>query len=237
MSGVPATRPHPRHRVLRACLVARWALGALALVGLGGCEAPTYARPEAAYDVTALSGGQRYRWAAGSRVRVWVEGPAVAGPADLPRAVRAALAAWNAVPEFAEVVLATAGSLAEAQVVVLDHRTPLPVTPAPACPYQPRSAAGYTYLCPGPGRAQRLPLASGAPGATSVVIGVDLPRFPTQAALDAVVAHELGHALGIGGHSDRAEDLMFGAPVVTAPSARDVRALRHLLGAPADFTL
>lgn len=217
---------------------ARRALWAAVLL-LTACEPPTAQLETAAYDATALSGGRRYRWASGSVVRVWVEGATTTGATDLVRAVRAAERAWNAVPAFAEVTLAPARSLAEAQVVVLDHRTPLPVVPAPACPYQPRSAAGYTYLCPGDGRAVRLPPVDGRGGAAlvSVVIGVDLPRFVQQAALDAVVAHELGHALGIAGHSDQAADLMFGAPAVAVPSARDVRTLRQVLLAPADLLL
>jgi hypothetical protein len=217
---------------------ARRVLWAGALL-LAACEPPTALLEEAAYDATALSGGRRYRWASGRVVRVWVEGAPMSGAADLARAVRSAEQGWNAVPAFAEVTLAPARSLAEAQVVVLDPRTPLPVVPAPACPYQPRSAAGYTYLCPGDGQALRLPMADGRVGAAtvSVVIGVDVGRFAQQAALDAVVAHELGHALGIAGHSDLAADLMFGAPAVADPSARDARTLRRVLASPADFLL
>ncbi|MEN9819139.1 MAG: hypothetical protein RLZ32_3019, partial [Gemmatimonadota bacterium] len=70
-------------------VAARRALWAGALL-LTACEPPTAQLEGAAYDATALSGGRRYRWASGSVVRVWVEGGAAAGGADLERAVRAA---------------------------------------------------------------------------------------------------------------------------------------------------
>ena len=71
----------------------------------------------------------------------------------------------------------------------------------------------------------------------SVVIRVDIGRVTSQAGLTAVVAHELGHALGIGGHSDQPLDLMFGLPTVLTPSGRDGATLRFLLGQHADLIL
>jgi predicted Zn-dependent protease len=70
-----------------------------------------------------------------------------------------------------------------------------------------------------------------------VAIRVDRGRIADQAGYLAVVAHEFGHALGIGGHSDQARDLMFGAPVVAVPSARDLQTLQSVLGVRPDITL
>jgi predicted Zn-dependent protease len=71
----------------------------------------------------------------------------------------------------------------------------------------------------------------------AVVIRVDRGRVTDQAAYNAVVAHELGHAVGIGAHSDQPSDIMFGVPTVSMPSARDARTLQNLLGRQPDITL
>jgi predicted Zn-dependent protease len=71
----------------------------------------------------------------------------------------------------------------------------------------------------------------------SVVIRIDRDLVSDQAGLDAIVAHEFGHALGIGSHSGDPNDLMFGLPRVNRPSARDARTLQYVLGAMADLLL
>jgi len=52
-----------------------------------------------------------------------------------------------------------------------------------------------------------------------------------------VVAHEMGHVVGIGGHSPPTSDLMYTRPTVSAPTDRDRATLRNVLGRPADITL
>jgi len=55
----------------------------------------------------------------------------------------------------------------------------------------------------------------------------------SRSELQTAAAHELGHALGIRGHSDNPDDLMFSAPVQGHPSAahpvtnRDLNTLRY----------
>ena len=204
-----------------------------------GCDAPTAARPAAAYNPTSLTGGLLYRWTSGTSVRVFiVEG--AAGPAfDLGIAVRQAMAVWNEVRQFNEYTLVSTTSLSEADIVVFDRQTASPVRDG-NCTFDPRNSAGYTYFCPGSGsprRAERLALNSGGGSVVSVVIRVDAGRVTSQSAYNAVVAHEFGHALGIGAHSDQATDLMFGLPTVSVPSDRDRATLRFVLGQVADLTL
>lgn len=199
------------------------------VLGTTACEAPTVSRPAFAYNPTQLSGGQLYRWPSGTTITVYVAPQPMGATLDLFAAASNAVAEWNDLPLFDEYRLAF-GSLASANVVLVDRSVPLPVTPAPACPFNSGNASGYTYFCPVNGRAVPLAPTSGGPPSATVVISVDPGRLPSQARLDAVVAHELGHALGIGGHSDDAADLMFASPTVRRPSNRDAQTLQFVLG-------
>lgn len=217
----------------------RIAIAAMMLVAVASCDAPTLLRPERGYDPTTLTNGLLYRWSSGKSVRVWVVSDGTAGD-DLATAVRQAIVRWNDVRQFAEFTLVAASSLQEAEVVVYDRLSSMPVQAA-SCAFDPRNSAGYTYFCPGSSEtgssAARLATIAGGPSTVSVVIRVDRGRVDSQRAYAAVVAHEFGHALGIGAHSDLATDLMFGLPTVEGPSARDIATLRYLLGQRPALTL
>lgn len=214
----------------------RWCvMSAFVLVA---CEAPSATRPIAAYDPTILTGGLRYRWTSGTTVRVWTVDASSASPMNLGIAVRAAMSRWNDARQFAEFTLSSASSIGEADVVIYDRESALPVVPA-SCTFDPRGSAGYTYFCPGTGTPQRTErmLATSGVGSISILIRVDRGRVTTQTAYNAIVAHEFGHVLGIGSHSDVSTDLMFGLPTVEAPSPRDRATLRSVLGALPDLLL
>jgi hypothetical protein len=212
------------------------------LSSMFACDAPTAARPTAAYDPTTLTRGLLYRWPSGRQVSVWVVVPSVPGPVDLALAVREGMNAWNTIPQFAEFTLSLAASISDADIVVYDRVTTAPVS-AGSCPFDALGAAGYTYFCPTattPSTAQLLPLAApamGGAGQVAVVIRVDRGRVTDQNGYNALLTHELGHAIGIGAHSDVPTDVMYGAPTVSTPSARDARTLQNLLGRRADVTL
>lgn len=211
----------------------------VALAAMTACETPTAARPVASYDPTSLTQGLFYRWTSGTTVRVWIVPQAILSPYNLGVAVRSGMVEWNAVRQFGEFTLVSAARIEDADLVVYDREQPAP-TEVGSCPFEPRSSAGYTYFCPDggdPQRAERLPLKADPSRSVSVVIRVDLGRVTSQAGLDAVAAHELGHALGIGGHSDNPQDIMFGLPTVLTPSERDQATLRFLLGQPAGLLL
>ena len=217
----------------------RAAVTAAAWLIVSGCDAPTSPRPTFAYDPTTLSRGVLYRWPTGRVIHVLVSDETAASATSLSLAVRRAIAVWNDVPTFGEFTLTMTTRGEEADIIVYDRASPLPIAPG-ACAFDPQGSAGYTYLCPStsaPALAQHFALSSGTLTAVSVVIRVDRGRGADQAAYDRLVLHEFGHALGIGGHSDRPSDLMFGAPQVDGPSAADKQTLRYLLGQRAALTL
>jgi len=207
----------------------------LATLIAAACDHPTVVRPDFAYDPTQLTGGQLYRWSTGARVRVFVE-PMAAGSLELAGAVQRAVVGWNTVPQEREFTLDVVTNRDLADVIVYDRSIPQPVVSG-SCPFSPSGAAGYTYFCPLNGRAERLrPLASTGL-TTAIVIRVDMTTTATQAALDALVAHEVGHAVGIGGHSPQTTDVMYTRPTVRTPTDRDRNTLRNVLGRAADITL
>jgi predicted Zn-dependent protease len=199
------------------------------------CDNPTVVRPDFAYDPTELTGGLVYRWTTGAKVRVFVE-PMTTANVELPLATLRAVQAWNAVPQVREFRLEIVTNRDAADVIVYDRSIPQPVVTG-SCPFNPSGAAGYTYFCPLNGRAERLRPIGSTLLTTAIVIRVDMTTTATQAALDALVAHELGHAVGIGGHSPQTTDVMYTRPTVRTPTDRDRNTLRNLLGRAADITL
>jgi predicted Zn-dependent protease len=149
----------------------------------------------------------------------------------LRTAVERAIDVWNSVPRFREYTLEAVASRRSADIVVYDRRAPSPLK-AGSCAFDPRGA-GYTYFCIDEvlRRAEVLDAVDATSSVAGVLISVDRGAVSSTAEYEAVVAHELGHALGIGGHSLDPGDLMYGAPTVAAPSTRDRQTLLYVLGA------
>lgn len=206
---------------------------ALASAMLAGCDAPSVAPDAPGYDATQLTGGQVYRWDRGRTIAIWVDESS--GPAgfDLAAATGRAAAQWNALARYGQFSLALTPRSADADVVVRFRFAP-PVVDLLDC--EPGgTGAGRTAFCTDTSPTRILPFLATGGGHVKVEVYVD-PEAATDAQLQtfgitrqeyfqALITHELGHVLGIGGHSGDATDVMNGFPRVTAPSAADARTL------------
>ena len=140
---------------------------------------------------------------------------------------------------YREATLRLVSSPADADVVVRFEQAP-PSILYPADCFPPFiQAAGATFFCPTDAfdGLETLPLANGpTPGHVKMEVVVVASRIADRAQLERVVAHEIGHVFGIGGHSGDPADLMYPAPEVDAPSAADGRSLRYALHQPGAVT-
>lgn len=207
---------------------------ALAALGVIACSTPTAPGEAPGYDPTVLTAGRVYHWPLGADVGVYVSPESDEGGALRAALVRAA-DAWTATLRYREVRLRVVTTLADADVVLGYASDDFPVR-LDACGGIAIPAA-FTLLCPSGDSAATLPRRDGAPGRVKVAMVVDADVVASAAQLDAVVTHELGHALGVGGHSDTPGDVMYADPRVAGPSARDAATLRYVLHQPAAVRL
>lgn len=202
-----------------------------------GCQTPTAPGESPAYDPTRLTDGRIYRWGLGATVAIYADttGQGMLG-VDVTSAVERGLAGWRATWRYDELRPAIVHSAAAADVIVQLHGAP-PLVSLDACATSISISAGRTVLCAAGDTARTLPLLSaGAPGRVKVAIEVDVGSAGA-AAVDALIAHELGHALGIGGHSAEPADLMYAAPTAIRPTPRDAATLRFVLHQPVALRL
>jgi hypothetical protein len=213
-------------------------VAAVVAVLAAGCQTPTAPGEAPAYDPTRLTDGRIYRWSLGATVAVYVDSTGQGGPGlDVRAAVERGLAGWRGSWRYDELRPRLVSSAAEADVVVQLRAAPSVVI-VDVCANSIAIASGRTILCAAGDTARTLPLSSGGTaGHVKVAIEIDGDAIASPAVLDAIVAHELGHALGIGGHSADAADLMFAAPTSARPTVRDAATLRYVLHQPVALRL
>ena len=218
------------------------ATGAMAyiLFGLVGsavlaCTTPTVDGVAPDYDPTVLTGGVLYHWPVGREIAVFIL-PAD-GDTDLGLAVRTATARWGSALAYQELTFRTADRIEEADIIVRDRAVPSPVDADDCGGVHLTESPGSTVFCRTGSVAPVLPLLVGPTGRAKVLITIDVAAAANSSELFALAAHEIGHAIGIGGHSPNPSDVMFAAPTVTRPSHADARTLRYVLHRPPNLTL
>lgn len=199
------------------------------------CDPPTIPGRDATdvYDFTLPSQPPAVlRWPSGARVRVWVEPAAVAArTALLEAAFRDGAAAWNELAVFAEYGLVRARDLREADVVLMWSDV-LPPVDTRDC--RPSITQAVTTFCvdnlgEAAPRLRPFPLSSSETGNVKMLVTVLASEAADPEAVHRLVAHELGHVLGIGRHSPERDDLMYRTdPVVARPSPRDAATVQLL---------
>ncbi len=202
-----------------------------------GCSTPSVNAGLPPYDPTALTGGAIYHWPAGMTISIHVMPGPVGSDGRLETEVRTASRQWMDALGYREHVLRLVDDAAAADIIVHDARTASPVDTE--CAGTGWSDAAATALfCPLGDTARTLPLLDGRSGRTKLLITVDVIESDSYASgLPPIVLHELGHALGIGGHSSITTDVMFAFPGVRSPSRRDALTLRYVLQRRPDLTI
>ena len=218
-----------RRLSFRACVAL------LCYLAAAGCKTPTIDAGAPPYDPTSLTAGTLYHWPVGRTLEVHV----VNGGESLrlEETVRAALPRWTAALAFREHTLRLVDRADRADILVRDAAAPFPVDTAGCGSIRWTESAASTFFCPAGDTARTLSLVSGPVGRAKVLITVNMAGAPDAAARLAIVVHEIGHALGIGGHSSAPADVMFAAPAITVPSAADARTLRYVLHRRPHLTL
>lgn len=214
-----------------------WIAQCLVAILAAGCDAPTVPARVTVYPFTlqTSTGDVVMRWPAGSSIRVGVV-PGGTGEANLVAAVGSGAAAWNAVALYGEYDLVPVSGTADADVLVASSDAPLPVDVS-QCPPSGGGFGVTTFCLTSNGRnLQPFPLLQGGGGHVKMIVTVLSTVAADPARAERVVAHELGHVLGIARHSPNAGDLMAANPTVSEPAPADRATILALYHTPAAVT-
>lgn len=205
---------------------------------LGACDSPTIPAREDAYPFATVPrfNGDRsvvIRWPAGTVVRVFVNGGDATRTAALATAFDAGADMWHGAILFREFTLTRVNDIREADVVLTWSDVTLPLNVS-QCPVALGNAA--TTFCPTADllRLVPFPFTSGVQGTVpsdsrvKMLVTVIGSASSNQLRADMLVAHELGHVLGVARHSPNAQDLMFAQVTVSALSHADASTIQVL---------
>jgi predicted Zn-dependent protease len=209
----------------------------LAAAALVACDAPTVPFESPGYDPRLQGVDVIYHWPLGRTIAIYAHSIGAPPGFDLPTAIQQANDVWADVLRYREFDVRMVSSPSEADVVF--HFDADSVVSSAACMAPGGSAPGVTYFCVDQTfeNILALPLLSGQPSRVKfdVRITSNPGSLPNVTAFRRIVAHELGHVIGIGSHSGDNVDLMFSAPTVDAPSTADAQTIRWVLHQPAEL--
>lgn len=212
------------------------ALTAAFALALAACDAPTVPARNGVYpfQLQDLAVQRVMHWKLGSVIRVAaVPGGSAAG--NISTALDAGIAAWNAVALYGEYEIRRVESPADADVIVAGTDVTLPVDLSNCLPSG--SGLALTTFCLTTDRAGLIvfPLsgATSGPGQVRMVVTVLASSAGSSVAARRLVAHELGHVLGIAQHSPNSIDLMASPPLTDRPTSADMATILALYHTPA----
>ncbi|HEY8485724.1 MAG TPA: hypothetical protein VIL13_14010 [Longimicrobiales bacterium] len=203
-----------------------WWGGAALVALLAACDSPTVPGRAEAYEFALeTTPPVVYRWPTGKTIRVLVEGGSDAARAELLRAAfEEGAAGWEEAVLYGEFRLAAVARAEEADVILAWSDAPLPVEVWGCPPAGGRAVTTFCLTEDGTGF-EPFPLKSapaGGEGRVRMLVTVSADEAGNAERVRRLVAHELGHVLGIGRHSPDPEDLMSGGlPVTAKPTDRD----------------
>ena len=222
-------------------------LALVAVAAVVACDAPSYPAEVLSYDPTLPfdTGRGVARFPSGSTIRLYADPTGAPAGYDLRAALATAIGRWAEVPRYGDFTLEPTTDLRQAQVLVR-FRTTASLVDLGNCAFG--NGTDRTTFCgdttaDGRGVAPVLPFADGSAGSRiKLDVYVD-PLGVSDVSLQqagqsreeffvTLLTHELGHVLGIGGHSDEVDDIMNTAPRVRHPSADDEAALRWVWSQP-----
>jgi hypothetical protein len=210
-----------------------------AAAALAACDAPTIPSEQPGYDprLPLNVGDLIYHWPLGHTIDVYAHTAGAPAGFDLPAAILRANGLWSDVLRYREFDVRLVSSPAEADVVF--HFDTDSVVSVTSCAAPATGAAGITSACPNASgtELEPIPLIGGGGGQVKfdVEISASPIRIPNATVFQRIVAHEVGHVIGIGRHSGDNTDLMFGGPTVDVPSAADAQTIRYVLHQPAQL--
>ena len=234
---------------MRSCGQAVGRSGALAINSLiltalctaAACDSPTV--PERflrdVYDFRLITPSpQVLRWPTGTKVRVFTVTDQN-GTIDqyLQDAVPHGVEVWNTAALYGEVELEQVDDVASADVVVMYSLSTSPLDLS-GCP--PGGGNAYTTFCltPDQEHLRVFPLSGGGTSSVKFVVTVRTSSATDATTVRRLVAHELGHVLGIAQHSPKQTDLMWGGTTLQRDDASpaDRSTLQVLYHSRADIT-
>jgi len=200
------------------------AMGLLAALALAGCEGAVAPDRGPAYDFVAPGTDQVFRWPQDRLpVRYWV-----APDAGVVRGFAAqGIARWTAQFLYGEFRGEVVDDSARADVLVF-------VEPASPPTGQPNDDPPALGACRGitSGTVSTAPYRLLEPFRVRVLWDDQYTDAEVVNCLDRVVTHELGHTIGIFGHSPNDADLMSASPRVNTPSEGDRTTVETLYHTP-----